>query len=73
MENLTKLEKKVLQIISWGDDYESVPTESFANIMDSFDGSKQQLKGVLTSLIKKENISLRQYPTSITSFHLNTK
>tara|TARA_S200000501_G_C20356090_1_gene539820 strand:+ start:203 stop:424 length:222 start_codon:yes stop_codon:yes gene_type:complete len=73
MENLTKLEKKVLEIISWGDHYESTPAECFTNIMDSFDGSKQQLKGVLTSLIKKENIWLGEYPNGLTSFHLNTK
>ena len=71
MENVTKLENEVLVIISRGDDYEGVPTECFSNIMDSFNGTKSQLKGVLTSLIKKELVWLGEYPNGMISFHLN--
>ena len=71
MKNLTELEKKVLEIISWGDDYQETPTECFANIMDSFNGSKNQLKGVLGSLYKKDLIWLGEFPNGLISYHLN--
>lgn len=71
MNNLTELEHNVLEIISWGDEYEETPTECFANIMDSFKGTKQQLKGVLSSLIKKDLIWIGEFPNGLTSFHLN--
>lgn len=71
MKNFTKLESEVLKIISYGDDYEETPTESFANIMDEFNGTESQLKGVLTSLQKKSSIWLGEYPNGMTSFHLN--
>ena len=69
--NITELEKTVLGIISWGDDYEETPTECFENIMDSFKGSKNQLKGILGSLIKKELIWEGEYPNGLNSYHLN--
>jgi len=69
LEN-TKLENEVLEIISWGDWFDEVPTECFANIMDSFNGSKAQLKGVLGSLYKKELILEGEYPNGLTAYHL---
>ena len=69
--NITELEKTVLEIISCGDDYEETPTECFENIMDSFKGSKNQLKGILGSLIKKELIWEGEYPNGLNSYHLN--
>ena len=42
---MTNLEKEVLTIISYGDDYENTPAECFDSILDSFKGSKDQLKG----------------------------
>ena len=71
MKNVTQLESQVLSIISRGDDYEGVPTECFSNIMDSFKGTKSELKGVLSSLVKKELVWLGEYPNGMTSFHLN--
>jgi predicted transcriptional regulator len=71
MKNLTELEKKVLQIISWGDYYEQTPTECFDNIMDNFNGSKNQLKGILGSLLKKDLIWLGEFPNGLISYHLN--
>jgi hypothetical protein len=68
---ITKLENEVLTIISRGDDYEGVPTECFSNIMDSFSGTKSELKGVLSSLIKKELVWLGEYPNGMNSYHLN--
>ncbi len=70
---MTNLEEKVLEIISWGDDYEETPTECFDNIMSSFNGSKDQLKGVLGSLLKKQLISEGEYPNGLTSYHLNNQ
>ena len=69
--NITELEKKVLEIISWGDDYEETPTECFDNIMDSFKGSKNELKGILSSLKKKELIWIGEFPNGLNSYHLN--
>jgi len=70
-EQMTNLEEKVLEIISWGDDYEETPTECFDNIMDSFNGSKDQLKGILGSLYKKDLIWLGEFPNGLISYHLN--
>lgn len=70
MKNLTKLESEVLQTISYGDEFEETPAECFLNIMDSFSGTKNQLKGVLSSLYKKDLIWLGEYPNGMTSYHI---
>ena len=69
--NTTTLEDQVLKIISFGDDYEETPTECFANIMDSFRGTKSQLKGVLSSLEKKKLIFIGEFPNGLNSYHLS--
>jgi len=69
--NLTQLEKQVLTIISCGDDYEETPTLSFEEIESDFNGTKNQLKGVIGSLEKKQLIWLGEYPNGITSYHLD--
>ena len=66
---LTELELKVLEIIGYGDEYEETPTECFDNIMDSFDGTKNQLKGILGSLEKKNCISIGEYPNGLNAYH----
>jgi len=71
--NLTQLEKEVLTIISWGDDYEETPTECFKEIANSFKGTKNQLKGVIGSLEKKELIWLGEYPDGASAYHLDCK
>lgn len=71
---ITQLEETVLEIISWGDEYEETPAECFLGIMDSFEhagGTKHQLKGVLGSLIKKDLIWEGEYPNGLNSYHLN--
>ena len=70
-KKMTNLEEKVLEIISWGDDYEETPTECFEGIMDSFKGSKSELKGILSSLYKKELIWIGEFPNGLNSYHLN--
>jgi hypothetical protein len=70
-KKITKLESEVLTIISFGDEYKGVPTESFSNIMDFFKGTKSELKAVLNSLIKKELVWLGEYPNGMNSYHLN--
>ena len=67
----TKLEKTVLQIISYGDEYEETPAECFENIMDEFSGTKSQLKGILGSLEKKDLIFIGEYPNGLHSYHLD--
>ena len=69
--NLTQLETEVLTIISCGDDYEETPTQSFEDIESDFNGTKNQLKGVIGSLEKKELIWLGEYPNGITCYHLD--
>ncbi len=69
--NLTQLEKEVLTIISYGDDYEETPTECFGTILDSFEGTKNELKGVLGSLYKKELIWIGEFPNGTSSYHLD--
>lgn len=69
--NLTQLEKEVLTIISYGDDYEETPTECFDTILDSFEGTKNELKGVLGSLYKKELIWIGEFPNGTSSYHLD--
>ena len=66
----TILEKEVLEIISWGDEYEETPTECFENIMESFKGTKNQLKGVLSSLEKKQLIWISEFPNGLNAYHL---
>ena len=73
MTNLTQLETEVLNIISYGDDYEDTPTECFENILDSFNGTKNQLKGVIGSLEKKELIWIGEFPNGLASYHLDTE
>ena len=71
MKNLTKLESQVLRTISFGDEFDETPAECFLTIMDDFEGTKNQLKGVLSSLLKKDLIWLGEYPNGMTSYHLN--
>lgn len=71
MQNLTKLESEVLRTISYGDEFDGTPSECFINIMVSFSGTKNQLKGVLGSLYKKDLIWKGEYPSGMTSYHLN--
>ena len=71
--NLTQLETEVLTIISQGDDYEETPTQSFEDIASDFKGTKNQLKGVIGSLEKKELIWLGEYPNGTTCYHLDTE
>ena len=71
--NLTQLETEVLTIISYGDDYEDTPTECFEGIFDAFNGTKNQLKGVIGSLEKKELIWIGEFPNGLASYHLDTE
>ena len=73
MTNLTQLEAEVLNIISYGDDYDETPTECFETILESFNGTKNQLKGVIGSLEKKELIWIGEYPNGLASYHLDTE
>ena len=70
---LTELENQVLEIISFGDDFEETPTQCFLDIMDEFKGTKNQLKGVLGSLFKKDLINEGEYPNGLTAYHLILK
>jgi hypothetical protein len=69
--NMTNLETLVLSIIKSGDWFEEMPTEGFKNIMQEFQGSKNQLKGVLSSLSKKGFILIGEYPNGQECYHYN--
>jgi hypothetical protein len=69
--NMTNLETLVLDIIKEGDWFEDVPTEGFKNIMCQFEGTKNQLKGVLSSLSKKGFILIGEYPNGQECYHYN--
>ena len=71
--NLTQLETEVLTIISLGDYYEDTPTLSFEEIESDFNGTKNQLKGVIGSLEKKELIWLGEFSNGIACYHLDTE
>jgi predicted RNA-binding protein (virulence factor B family) len=71
--NMTNLETLVLSIIKSGDWFEEMPTEGFKNIMQEFQGSKNQLKGVLGSLSKKGFILIGEYPNGQECYHYNVK
>lgn len=69
--NLTELEREVVNIISEGHEFENMPTQCFLDIIDDFSGTKSQLKGVLSSLFKKDLIIEGEYPNGMTAYHLN--
>jgi len=69
--NMTQLEFEVLNIIKEGDWFEEVPTEGFKNIMEQFNGTKNQLKGILSSLSKKGFILIGEYPNGQECYHYN--
>ena len=71
--NMTQLESQVLDIIKEGDWFEEVPTEGFKNIMEEFNGTKNQLKGILGSLAKKGFILIGEYPNGQECYHYNLK
>jgi hypothetical protein len=68
---MTQLEFEVLNIIKEGDWFEEVPTEGFKNIMEQFNGTKNQLKGILSSLSKKGFILIGEYPNGQECYHYN--
>ena len=74
MRILTELEKKVLDFIAAGDWFEGVPSECFENIMDDCKLNHSQLKGVLSSLFKKDLINdYAEFPNGMTAYSLNNK
>lgn len=67
---LTELETKVLKAIQYGDHYEEMPTVNFKEIV-SYSGLKRnQVKGVLGSLEKKDLLMEGEYPDGETCYHL---
>lgn len=68
--NITELETEVLRIISFGDEYNEMPCECFENIMYDFNGSRNQLKGVLGSLEKKGLIEIGEYSNGLNAYFL---
>jgi hypothetical protein len=69
-QEITELEKIVLDVIAAGDDFEGVPTECIENIHMQTRISNKILRGVLSSLIQKDLIMVGEYPNGMTAFHL---
>lgn len=68
--NLTELETLVLESISQGDYYNDMPTECIENLTDNLNINTKILRGVLSSLIKKDLIRVGEFPNGLTSFSL---
>ena len=67
---LTKLESQVIDMISDGDEFENFPTECFEDIVDYTNIKPKALRGVISSLIKKEYLSEGEYPNGMVAYHL---
>lgn len=68
--NITELEKRVIEAISMGDDYDDMPTNCIKNIAAITGLSTKIIRGVLSSLLQKEILTQGSYPNGMTAFHL---
>lgn len=72
MKKVTELELKVITSLSFSDEFDEMPCADFDYLIE--DGiTKDVLKGVLSSLIKKEIVSLGEYPNGLTAYYLQDK
>lgn len=65
----TKLEQKVIDSIQYGDDFEEMPTMGAREISQLTRISMKELRGVLSSLLKKNILLEGEYPDGETAFH----
>jgi hypothetical protein len=70
LNEFTELELTVIKALSFGDDFEEMPTQCFEDIIDETGFSKNKLKGVLGSLEKKDAYIEGEYPNGMTAYHL---
>ena len=69
-EKLTELENKVLTALEEGDEFEEMPSMCIQEIYDETKLNKKILRGVLSSLFKKDLITEGEYPNGMTAYHL---
>lgn len=69
MKNLTTLETQVIEKIKTADEFEGMPTACIEDLCDWTGLSINVLKGVLSSLLQKNILSLGEYPNGMTAFH----
>jgi DNA-binding IscR family transcriptional regulator len=66
--NLTELELSVLNSLSNQDSYDELPTSSVENLTDETGISVKVIRGVLSSLVKKELVKTTTYINGKTAF-----
>lgn len=66
---LTELEQQVVSALKDGDDFEDMPTECIENLEGRTGMSTKVLRGVLSSLIKKDIVQSGEFPNGLTAFH----
>lgn len=71
MKKLTELELKVVTALSYGDEFEDMPSACFEDLKDSAGVSNNVLKGVISSLDKKDMLMYGEYPNGLTCYHLS--
>ena len=67
----TDLELDVIIAISNGDEFDGKPCQCIGNISDLTGIDNKILRGVLSSLMQKDAITVGEYPNGSTAFYLN--
>jgi hypothetical protein len=68
--NFTELEQMVINVIAKGDYYDDMPSECIGNISDITGVDNKILRGVLSSLEKKNVVIVGWYPNGMKAFML---
>ena len=66
---LTELETKVIAAIKEGDDFDDMPCNCLGNIKDYTGLTANVIRGVISSLIKKDLVMTGEYPNGMTAFY----
>ena len=65
---LTELETIVLNSLKDQDEYDEMPTSSVGNLIESTGICSKSIRGVLSSLVKKDLVSTTTYPNGKIAF-----
>ncbi len=67
--NITELEAKVIESLKKSDWFEEMPTSNIKDLAYETKINEKELRGVLSSLVKKEIVVTGEYPNGMTAFH----
>lgn len=70
MKKYTEMESKVIEEMKLMDWFEDMPSGSFEDIQEATKIPTRQLRGVISSLVKKGIFMFGEYPDGVDSFHL---